>query len=186
MDFGRPNFETTHHGAVQRRRAHSDDHSVDRYITVARSLATAPMVRLTFRHSDQPDVLAHRRRLRDITHARVPVAVEHRLCTAAPTYLLAMRSRRHFSRCVPNRSKASSAASRHQSDSNPLVAVGLSSTKQQQTRTLAALRDTLLPKLISGELRVKDAVGAKHSPSGTPKSGLGLHPRMLRPYKRQI
>jgi type I restriction enzyme, S subunit len=26
-----------------------------------------------------------------------------------------------------------------------------------QSRTLAALRDTLLPKLISGELRVKDA-----------------------------
>lgn len=25
------------------------------------------------------------------------------------------------------------------------------------TRTLAALRDTLLPKLLSGELRVKDA-----------------------------
>ncbi len=28
---------------------------------------------------------------------------------------------------------------------------------QCQSRTLAALRDTLLPKLISGELRVKDA-----------------------------
>ena len=28
---------------------------------------------------------------------------------------------------------------------------------ERQTRTLAALRDTLLPKLISGELRVKDA-----------------------------
>jgi type I restriction enzyme S subunit len=27
----------------------------------------------------------------------------------------------------------------------------------QQSRTLAALRDTLLPKLISGALRVKDA-----------------------------
>jgi type I restriction enzyme S subunit len=27
----------------------------------------------------------------------------------------------------------------------------------QESRTLAALRDTLLPKLISGELRVKDA-----------------------------
>jgi type I restriction enzyme S subunit len=26
-----------------------------------------------------------------------------------------------------------------------------------QSRTLAALRDTLLPKLLSGELRVKDA-----------------------------
>jgi len=26
-----------------------------------------------------------------------------------------------------------------------------------ESRTLAALRDTLLPKLISGELRVKDA-----------------------------
>jgi type I restriction enzyme S subunit len=30
-------------------------------------------------------------------------------------------------------------------------------TNEQQSRTLAALRDTLLPKLISGELRVKDA-----------------------------
>jgi len=49
-----------------------------------------------------------------------------------------------------------------------------------------ALKSAYLPKLISGELRVKDAVGAKHSPSGTPKSGFGLHPRMLRPYKRQI
>jgi type I restriction enzyme S subunit len=28
-----------------------------------------------------------------------------------------------------------------------------------ESRTLAALRDTLLPKLISGELRVKDAEG---------------------------
>jgi len=28
---------------------------------------------------------------------------------------------------------------------------------KQETRTLAALRDTLLPKLVSGELRVKDA-----------------------------
>jgi type I restriction enzyme S subunit len=27
----------------------------------------------------------------------------------------------------------------------------------RQSRTLAALRDTLLPKLLSGELRVKDA-----------------------------
>jgi type I restriction enzyme, S subunit len=27
----------------------------------------------------------------------------------------------------------------------------------EESRTLAALRDTLLPKLISGELRVKDA-----------------------------
>jgi type I restriction enzyme S subunit len=27
----------------------------------------------------------------------------------------------------------------------------------RESRTLAALRDTLLPKLISGELRVKDA-----------------------------
>ena len=30
---------------------------------------------------------------------------------------------------------------------------------RRQSRTLAALRDTLLPKLISGELRVKDAEG---------------------------
>jgi type I restriction enzyme S subunit len=29
--------------------------------------------------------------------------------------------------------------------------------KTEQSRTLAALRDTLLPKLISGELRVNDA-----------------------------
>ena len=29
--------------------------------------------------------------------------------------------------------------------------------RQVQSRTLAALRDTLLPKLISGELRVKDS-----------------------------
>jgi type I restriction enzyme S subunit len=29
--------------------------------------------------------------------------------------------------------------------------------RRVQSRTLAALRDTLLPKLISGELRVKDA-----------------------------
>jgi len=28
---------------------------------------------------------------------------------------------------------------------------------ERESRTLAALRDTLLPKLISGELRVKDA-----------------------------
>lgn len=28
--------------------------------------------------------------------------------------------------------------------------------RRQQSRTLAALRDTLLPKLISGELRIKD------------------------------
>ncbi len=28
---------------------------------------------------------------------------------------------------------------------------------KRESRTLAALRDTLLPKLISGELRVKDA-----------------------------
>ena len=28
---------------------------------------------------------------------------------------------------------------------------------KHESRTLAALRDTLLPKLISGELRVKDA-----------------------------
>ena len=56
----------------------------------------------------------------------------------------------------------------------------------EEIRSLAVLRDTLLPKLISGELRVKDAVGAKHSPSGTPKSGFGLHPRMLRPYKRHV
>ena len=28
---------------------------------------------------------------------------------------------------------------------------------KQESRTLAAMRDTLLPKLISGELRVKDA-----------------------------
>lgn len=28
---------------------------------------------------------------------------------------------------------------------------------EREPRTLAALRDTLLPKLISGELRVKDA-----------------------------
>jgi len=30
-------------------------------------------------------------------------------------------------------------------------------TLEEESRTLAALRDTLLPKLISGELRVKDA-----------------------------
>ncbi len=30
-------------------------------------------------------------------------------------------------------------------------------TCSEQSRTLAALRDTLLPKLISGALRVKDA-----------------------------
>ena len=29
--------------------------------------------------------------------------------------------------------------------------------KDEESRALAALRDTLLPKLISGELRVKDA-----------------------------
>ena len=28
---------------------------------------------------------------------------------------------------------------------------------ERESRTLAALRDTLLPKLISGELRIKDA-----------------------------
>ena len=31
------------------------------------------------------------------------------------------------------------------------------SQRRIESRTLAALRDTLLPKLISGELRVKDA-----------------------------
>jgi type I restriction enzyme S subunit len=31
--------------------------------------------------------------------------------------------------------------------------------RRVQSRTLAALRDVLLPKLISGELRVKDAEG---------------------------
>jgi type I restriction enzyme S subunit len=30
-------------------------------------------------------------------------------------------------------------------------------TATEESRTLAALRDTLLPKLISGELRIKDA-----------------------------
>ncbi len=35
--------------------------------------------------------------------------------------------------------------------------VARSSQAQEQSRTLAALRDTLLPKLISGELRVRDA-----------------------------
>ena len=34
---------------------------------------------------------------------------------------------------------------------------GLASAASKESRTLAALRDTLLPKLISGELRVKDA-----------------------------
>ena len=37
----------------------------------------------------------------------------------------------------------------------PLFARATKST--EESRTLAALRDTLLPKLISGELRVKDA-----------------------------
>jgi type I restriction enzyme S subunit len=32
---------------------------------------------------------------------------------------------------------------------------------ERESRTLAALRDTLLPKLISGELRVKDAKDAE-------------------------
>ncbi|GIV02391.1 MAG: hypothetical protein KatS3mg015_1221 [Fimbriimonadales bacterium] len=32
-----------------------------------------------------------------------------------------------------------------------------STKRQHESRTLAALRDALLPKLISGELRVKDA-----------------------------
>jgi hypothetical protein len=31
--------------------------------------------------------------------------------------------------------------------------------REVQSRTLAALRDALLPKLISGELRVPDALG---------------------------
>jgi type I restriction enzyme S subunit len=33
------------------------------------------------------------------------------------------------------------------------------SAAARESRTLAALRDALLPKLISGELRVKDAEG---------------------------
>ena len=36
-------------------------------------------------------------------------------------------------------------------------AVGTNDSNRRESRTLAALRDTLLPKLISGELRVKDA-----------------------------
>lgn len=32
-----------------------------------------------------------------------------------------------------------------------------SDNSQEESRTLAAIRDTLLPKLISGELRVPDA-----------------------------
>jgi len=31
---------------------------------------------------------------------------------------------------------------------------------ERESRTLAAVRDALLPKLISGELRIRDAVGA--------------------------
>ena len=38
---------------------------------------------------------------------------------------------------------------------NPLLAK--ITQLRDESRTLAALRDTLLPKLISGELRVKDA-----------------------------
>jgi type I restriction enzyme S subunit len=41
---------------------------------------------------------------------------------------------------------------------SPLLA--RASAGVRQSRTLAALRDTLLPKLVSGELRVKDAVRA--------------------------
>ena len=37
----------------------------------------------------------------------------------------------------------------------PLVQAAL--TKVHESQTLAALRDTLLPKLLSGEIRVKDA-----------------------------
>jgi type I restriction enzyme S subunit len=37
---------------------------------------------------------------------------------------------------------------------SPLIAAMLA--KGKQSRTLAALRDTLLPKLISGELRIVD------------------------------
>ena len=36
---------------------------------------------------------------------------------------------------------------------SPLSAV----TDERESRTLAALRDALLPKLISGELRIRDA-----------------------------
>jgi len=32
-------------------------------------------------------------------------------------------------------------------------------SNERESRTLAALRDTLLPKLISGDLRVQDAEG---------------------------
>jgi type I restriction enzyme S subunit len=38
---------------------------------------------------------------------------------------------------------------------DPLL--GKMAQNERESRTLAALRDTLLPKLISGELRVKDA-----------------------------
>jgi type I restriction enzyme S subunit len=38
---------------------------------------------------------------------------------------------------------------------------------EKQSRTLAALRDTLLPKLLSGELRVADIHELAHSSSGT-------------------
>jgi type I restriction enzyme S subunit len=35
-------------------------------------------------------------------------------------------------------------------------------TNDEQSRTLAALRDTLLPKLLSGELRVKDVAKCRN------------------------
>jgi type I restriction enzyme S subunit len=37
----------------------------------------------------------------------------------------------------------------------------------EQSRTLATLRDTLLPKLLSGELRVAEINELAHSSSGT-------------------
>ncbi|SFI56160.1 restriction endonuclease subunit S [Nitrosomonas sp. Nm34] len=50
----------------------------------------------------------------------------------------------------------------------PLFEVILSNTNQ--TRTLASLRDTLLPKLLSGELRVPETVGWADEGSPTPAS----------------
>ena len=39
----------------------------------------------------------------------------------------------------------------------PLRRIAAMMARLRESRTLAALRDTLLPKLISGELRVEDA-----------------------------
>jgi len=44
-----------------------------------------------------------------------------------------------------------------QSEVNPVWQAYLESKREQQTLTLTSIRDTLLPKLLSGETRIKDA-----------------------------